>query len=150
MGTDAVDPAELLDVVTAVVRVLRRAAAQSDGNVKGLSLTEFRVLKRLAGGLRLVRDLAVDLDVTVPTISAAVESLVRRGLVKRGVADRDRRVVPLILTDQGQSALYAARDRQFAALLDVLAVLDADERASLASSVGVLSRALLESGQRST
>jgi DNA-binding MarR family transcriptional regulator len=100
--------------------------------------------------LRLVRDLAVDLDVTVPTISAAVESLVRRGLVKRGVADGDRRVVPLLLTDEGQSALHAARDRQFAALLDVLAVLNADERASLASSVGVLSRALLESGQRST
>lgn len=136
------DPAELLDVVTALVRVLRRSAAASDEHAAGLSLTEFRVLKRLLGGMRLVKELAVDLDVTVPTVSSVVDALVRRELVERCAPEDDRRAVPLLVTDAGQHAAEAARKRQYEALDKILAELETEERTAVARAVSVLSKAL--------
>ncbi len=61
MATAAADRASLtgqaLEVVTAVVRVLRTAAAGTPQAGDGLSLTELRLLKRLGGGVRLASEL---------------------------------------------------------------------------------------------
>lgn len=137
------DPAALLDVVTAMVRELRRAAAGSDAANVGLSLTEFRVLKRLSTGMRRVRDVANDLDVTVPTISVVVDSLASRGLVRRCDPEGDRRSVPLVVTDEGQRVLDSACNRQYQVLENLLATLDPADRESVMRALAVLSRALL-------
>lgn len=139
-----VDPGELLEVVTVMVRLLRRAAAQRDG----LSLTEFRVLKRLGNGFRLVRDLAEDLDVAAPTVSSVVESLTRRGLVHRRDPEEDRREVPLAITAEGLEALENARERQVAALDGVLAQLSPEDRVQFTESMAALRRALRRPARR--
>jgi len=46
--------------------------------------------------------LAHNIGVTVSTTSGLVAKLAERGLVERGIADDDRRQIPLYLSDAGQ------------------------------------------------
>lgn len=133
---------QVLEVVAAVVRLLRQAAAGPTSGTDGLSLTEFRLLKRMAHRLRLASELAAELDVTPATISAAVDSLVRRGLVQRHDPGDDRRAVPLGPTDQGRMVLEAALERQRLALNGVLEGLRPAERRALTLALPGLARVL--------
>ena len=133
---------QALEVVTSVVRLLRQAAAGAGSGGGGLSLTEYRLLKRVAHRLRLARELAAELDVTPATVSAAVDALVRRGLVQRHDPGEDRRAVPLGATTQGQVALEAARQRQYEALSGVLERLRPMERRALLLGLAGLARTL--------
>lgn len=141
---DAEETGQALEVVTAVVRLLRQAAASAPSRSDRLSLTEFRVLKRLRRGLRLASDLAASLDVTPATISSVVEALVRRGLVQRQDSQADRRAVPLALTDPGGQVLSAAYQRQHDALARVVSGLRPGERRALGLSLAALSRVLAQ------
>ena len=135
---------QALEVVSSVVRLLRQAAG---GRAEDLSLTQFRLLKRLAHNVRLATELADDLDVTSATISAAVDGLVRRGLVERRVSARDRRSVPLAATAQGLEALDAARHRQHQALSAIVERLRPTERRALQVALGGLARVLADAGR---
>ena len=73
-----------------------------------LSLSQFRVLDRLAGGSAAGRSLAEWLAVEPPSITALVDSLVIRGLVDRSVDPIDRRRVSHVLTPGGRALLDAA------------------------------------------
>ena len=146
MLPQAPDPAQdgghALEVVTAVVRLLRHAAAGSPWGSQGVSLTEFRILKRLARRVLMASDLAAELDVTTATISAAVDALVRRGLVARDEPGADRRAVPLRITEAGTTMLQAAFDRQQSALVAITERLRPGERRALSVAVNGLVRAL--------
>ena len=145
MATAATDRASLtgqaLEVVTAVVRLLRTAAGRPQAG-DGLSLTELRLLKRLGRGVRLASELAAELDVTAPTVSAAVDALVRRALVERREPAGDRRAVPLAATPAGIAALEEARHRQQQALAALLDQLNPHERRALQAAIPALARAL--------
>ena len=140
---------QVLEAVTGVVRLLRLAAAGSSSRAAGLSLTEFRLLKLTAERMRLVSELATALDVTVPTISSAVDGLVRRGLIQRCDRGVDRRAIPLDITDEGRRLLAAARRRQRQALSAVMARLDPEERRALTVAVAGLVRALGDAPEHS-
>jgi|GEM_PF-3809249 len=140
-AADAEEIGQALEAVTAVVRVLRRAAAGQGGS-GGLSLSDFRILKRVHRGMRLASELAETLDVTAATVSGAVEGLVRRGLLERCESQGDRRSVPLRLTRDGEAALDAAVERQAQALRDVLDRLRPGERRAVRLALRSVSRAL--------
>ncbi len=133
---------QALEVVTGVVRLLRGAAAGPAATGGRLSLTEFRLLKRLGQGVRLASELAAELEVTAPTVSAAVDALVRRGLVERCAPTGDRRAVPLAATPAGLEALAAARLVQQQALTALLDQLSPHERRALQVALPALARAL--------
>ncbi len=133
---------QALEVVTSVVRLLRQAAAGTGSGGGGLSLTEYRLLKRVADRLRLASELAAELDVTPATVSAAVDALVRRGLVQRHDPGADRRAVPLGASAQGHAALEAARQRQYQALRGVVERLRPVERRGLFLGLAGLARTL--------
>jgi len=146
VGTIASDHAQasgqVLEVVSSVVRLLRQAAGGAPSGEENLSLTEFRLLKRVAAEVRLARELAAELDVTAATISVAVEGLARRGLVERRASPEDRRAVPLVATPAGLAALEAARQRQQQALSAIVAGLSPAERRALQLAVAGLTRVL--------
>jgi long-chain acyl-CoA synthetase len=81
-----------------------------------LSLSQYRVLDRLAGGQAAGKSLAEWLAVRPPTVTALVDGLVARGLVRRSTDEHDRRRVTHELTDLGQ-ATYAAVSEAIAARL---------------------------------
>src|SRR5512146_1912451 len=99
------------------------------------SVTQFRVLKRLAQQPWLVSELAHSLQLSVPTVSVAVDSLVRRGLVERAEAAHDRRAIVLQLTEAGLRSNEAFQERAVAALLQVVERLSAEDQAALATGL---------------
>lgn len=91
----------------------------------GLTLTQCKVLTALATGdrePRAAKDIAAPIGVSLPTVSRAVEVLVRRNLVGRAEDADDRRVRNLVLTDEGERLVR----QLLAARLDGLAIFIAD------------------------
>ena len=129
-----------VEVIPRIVRVMARASR--DGADEPLTLSQVRLLRRLAAGSRLVTHLAEDLAVAAPTVSATVDALVRRGLVERQETTEDRRTVPLALTEAGRAALAASLERQRRALEAVFARMDDRGRAALAEALEALDAAL--------
>ena len=92
----------------------------------GLTLTQCKVLTALAAGgdrePRAAKDIAAPIGASLPTVSRAVDVLVRRDLVRRDEDADDRRVRNLVLTDEGERLVR----QLLAARLDGLATFIAD------------------------
>ncbi len=90
----------------------------------GLTLTQCKVLTALAAGARrepqAAKDIAAGTGASLPTVSRAVDVLVRKNLVRRDEDTDDRRVRNLTLTEDGQRLarqLLAARMDGLAAFI---------------------------------
>ncbi len=129
-----------LDILPRVMRLVATAAVEdSDGQ---LGATQFRLLKRLMARPRLGSELAHELRVTPPTVSAAIDSLVRRGLVERGEAAEDRRAIPLRITPAGARCFEATQQRALAVLLQLLEQIQPAERDALALGLNAFARVM--------
>jgi DNA-binding MarR family transcriptional regulator len=131
---------QALELLPALVRLLRQAAVGQGADP--LTLTQYRVLARLDRRSWQIGELAADLDLTPATVSATVDSLVKRGLVERRAPQGDRRTVPLDITEAGRAAARRARQRQAAALLELLDALPPRERRALEIGLAGLQRVL--------
>jgi len=87
------------------VRALARLARVLERSTGDLNLAHYRVLSAVAEGDERASRVADRLALGKPTISAAVESLVKRGLISREDAADDRRAATLTLTPAGEEAL---------------------------------------------
>lgn len=126
-------------------RVVARLARQVEialGAVD-LSLPQYRILGILGDGSSGASALAERLTVSRPTVTAAVDGLVVRGLVVRSPDPRDRRRIHHTLTDEGERALTQA-DRAVAARLAEITGYLADEERSVAVNGLRLWRAALD------
>jgi DNA-binding MarR family transcriptional regulator len=81
--------------------VLERASGE-------LNLAHYRVLSAIASGHQRASHVAVRLALGKPAVSAAVDSLVQRGLVTRTGVTTDQRAAALSLTDDGAAVLERA------------------------------------------
>ncbi len=133
---------QALEVLPAVVRALRHAAAAPGPNSQGLTLTQFRLLRALSEHCVRTSELAARLEVTPATVSVAIDGLVRRGLVERLPSAGDRRAVPLGLTAEGRQNLDEALARQQSLLAGLLADLTVPERRALTVGLSGLVRVL--------
>src|SRR5215467_58528 len=79
-------------------RVLEKASPE-------LSLANYRVLAAIGSGDERASRVGRKLALGKPTVSATVESLCQRGLVRRGSVGGDQRAVALTLTDLGRETL---------------------------------------------
>ena len=105
---------ELLDVVPAIMRVIR--AHMREASSSELSVPQFRTLRFLSCRKdRSVSDVAEHIGLSLPSASKLVQQLLERGYVHRAVASADRRRTVLAPTAKGarvlQAASMAARDR---------------------------------------
>jgi len=89
-----------------------------------LSLPQYRILGILADGSSASSALADHLTVTPPSITAVVDGLVSRGLVRRSGDPDDRRRVHLELTDAGRRVLDDAEVQVSARLLAIARFFD--------------------------
>lgn len=70
-----------------------------------LSITEIHVIEAI--GLAEERNMSAvarDLDITIGTLTIAINNLLRKGYVNRSRSDEDRRIVLISLTEKGQEA----------------------------------------------
>jgi DNA-binding MarR family transcriptional regulator len=75
--------------------------------VEKFQMTEeqFQVLRRIRKGSASVSALAETSQTSRSAVSKSVDALVRRGLVTRSQNPRDRRNIPLALTEEGQRVM---------------------------------------------
>jgi DNA-binding MarR family transcriptional regulator len=111
--TDA-ESLEALRSLVRLARLLERATAE-------LNLAHYRVLAAIDDGDARASRLATRLALGKPTISATVESLSRRGLVRRDDSADDQRATDLRITPAGRIALRTAEAEMQARLDEVLA-----------------------------
>ena len=145
MSETKLDSSDLARLGIDVIPRLMRAIIVLGGhpNVSNIaSATQFRVVKRLAQRPWLVSELAHSLQLSVPTVSVAVDSLVRRGLVERGEAAGDRRAILLRLTPEGVKNYEAAMEQAVGAFCQIVERMPDEDRAALAAGLTAIARAL--------
>src|SRR6201986_4713191 len=103
------------------VRALARLARALERSSGDLNLAHYRVLAAIADGDERASRVADRLALGKPTVSAAVESLTKRGLLSRVGAAADRRAATLTLTAAGEAALAEVERGMLARLDDLCA-----------------------------
>jgi DNA-binding MarR family transcriptional regulator len=94
-----------MDAELEAIRALARASSVFERASRELSLAHYRVMAAVASGDERASRVAARLALGRPAVSAAVESLVGRGLLTRRAAGDDGRAVSLALTEAGQRLL---------------------------------------------
>jgi DNA-binding MarR family transcriptional regulator len=102
------------------VRALARLARALERSSGDLNLAHYRVLAAVADGDERASRVAERLALGKPTISAAVESLCKRGLLAREDAADDRRATRLSLTPAGEAALAEVEESMVARIDEFL------------------------------
>lgn len=93
----------------------------------GLTPAQYRVLAFLAEGDALASKMAGDMEVTRPSVTALIDGLAERGLVRREAHPTDRRRRTLRITDAGRLALAGGDDVATLSLRNIGTHLDADD-----------------------
>jgi DNA-binding MarR family transcriptional regulator len=128
----------LLDFLRAARRVRGRFSEQGE-----LSLSQYQLLEPLVDGERLATcELAVAAGVSAPTATRMLTGLEREGLIERVPCDADRRVVHVVLTDDGRDRVLAARARGEAHRAEIFASLSPGERREAARLLERLANAV--------
>ncbi len=143
--TTEVEPEEvarLFEVFPRLLRAIATTAFKHGEDPAFRSLTQLHVVKHLAERPWLVSELAQEMRLSAPTVSVAVESLVRRGLVQRGEASDDRRANPLTLTAEGERCYQDARERVIDALGGILEQVPSEDRTAFVQGVNAVARVL--------
>jgi MarR family transcriptional regulator for hemolysin len=143
MGADTIQTSigacgrEVLDVVPLAMRAIR-AQLRKHGS-KEVSVPQFRTLAYLNRheGTSL-SDVAEHIGLTLPSMSALIDSLVMKGLVIRQTHPEDRRRMTLALTQRGRTTLRVAHEAAASYLEEKLGQLSATERATVIEAMQVL------------
>jgi DNA-binding MarR family transcriptional regulator len=138
-------PAELEAFSAALVEFLRatRRVRGRLGDEGELSLSQFHLLEPLLDGERLgVCELAEAAGVSAPTATRMLAGLERDGLVERSPCSLDRRVVRVVLTDEGRQRTVAKRARGEARRAEIFESLSEGERREAARLLERLTAAM--------
>jgi len=99
------------------------------GDEGELSLSQYHLLEPLIEDERLATcELALAAGVSAPTATRMLTGLAREGLVERVPCTDDRRVVHVVLTEDGRTRVLAKRARGEARRAEIFASLSAGER----------------------
>jgi DNA-binding MarR family transcriptional regulator len=128
------------DESRAAVRTLARLARLLEHACQELTLPQYRLLTMVASGDERASQLAGRLALSKPTVTAAVDGLVERGLLARSEVAADRRVVRLTLTPAGRTALATTEVAMAAPLARLLP--RCEDPGLVMVALGQLSRAM--------
>src|SRR4051812_31150952 len=104
MRINPILPRELTDLAFVLMEILKqelKSAAKADTP----TLTQFKILYMIKGGVLHVGKLAEALGITQPATSKMVDVMVKDGLLKRAPHPNDRRQIELHLTAKASASL---------------------------------------------
>lgn len=82
-----------------------------NGEFKDLSITEIHTIEAVGlYGSRTMSEIASKLDITMGTLTTAIDKLIKKGYVERSRSQIDRRIVNVSLTKRGKLA-YRIHDK---------------------------------------
>ena len=136
--------AAVIETVLLAMKTIR--GEMSRHRPAGISVPQFRVLGFIkhhpGASLSMV---AEHIGLTLPSMSTAVDGLVKRGLVEREPSSEDRRRVSLTMTDEGREAFESATAAARSHMAEILTLLDPGERDKVAKAMQSLRAVLLSS-----
>lgn len=139
---------QVADQLRRIGRLLR-ASAQEDWTSLSLTRAQLKILVILRHeGAATVGQLASQLSVTLPSITATVDRLVHQGLVTREEDPADRRRVINRLTPAGLALIERLQEGRHARVVAVLQSLSAEDLEQLARSLATLEDAILRVGNQ--
>jgi DNA-binding MarR family transcriptional regulator len=140
MSSPSSQRSEAIDLVagTLLARANRLTRLLMRSGAHELSRTEAGVLSTLVDGSRRITELAATETLAQPTVTQLVDKLEGRGLVTRGSAADDRRVVMVAISDLGRRRLEELRAVIRASMREALADLPDAELTELAHAAETL------------
>jgi len=140
MSSPSPQRAEAIDLVasTLLTRANRLTRLLMRSGAHELSRTEAGVLSTLVEGPRRITELAATEALAQPTVTQLVDKLEGRGLVTRGGAEDDGRVVLVAISDPGREQLEELRAVIRASMREALADLPDAELTELAHAAETL------------
>jgi DNA-binding MarR family transcriptional regulator len=129
---------ELMKHLGAIARAyLFRDGGRAKRSPPLLSRHEIRALATLGdSGVCPMRTLASELAVSPSALTALIDKLVSKGLVRRMVSERDRRMVMVELTGRGQKRYEERRKNRLRMAEAMLSALNRDEGEQLLRLMG--------------
>jgi DNA-binding MarR family transcriptional regulator len=101
-----------------------------------LSISEIHVLEAIGlEGSRNMSSVARDLNITIGTLTIAINNLLRKGYVMRQRSEEDRRIVLISLTDKGQEAFQHHADFHDEMINTTISRLSEEEKKVLVSAL---------------
>jgi DNA-binding MarR family transcriptional regulator len=154
---DATNKNELLNQVEQRLLEIVKPLYARESDIPGLldlPVAQLRALNLLGGAEQpwtpTMGELAEALGVALSTATQVVERLEKRGLARREhPATGDRRVVRLVLSEEGRSLLTARRTRRRERLAAALHSLSDEEQKAVVSALTPLAQAAIEADKRS-
>ncbi|NLM20347.1 MAG: MarR family transcriptional regulator [Peptococcaceae bacterium] len=114
---------------------IEEQALKSD-QFQDLSISEIHVLEEIGlEGSRNMSSVARDLNITIGTLTIAINNLLRKGYVTRRRSQEDRRIVLISLTDKGQEAFRHHADFHDEMINTTISRLSEDEKKVLVSAL---------------
>ncbi|MCW5873290.1 MAG: MarR family transcriptional regulator [Anaerolineales bacterium] len=110
-----------------VPRVISAVFAEARRGEHNLAPSHFRILRILSQGGSTPSALAKAMDVSLPSMSASLQTLVERGWVLRQRSTQDRRSIELQVSERGRQVLAEEHDRVTAWTARLLEPLTTDE-----------------------
>ncbi|HSB08724.1 MAG TPA: MarR family transcriptional regulator [Blastocatellia bacterium] len=107
-----------------------------------LTVAQAQALRLLRGGPVSTSKLALLLGISPPAVSQLTDRLVRKRLIERRVAERDRRSITVELSEKGRRVVEGFRVRRKAIFGDVLLRLAAEDRAEVIEALDRIGRVL--------
>ena len=140
--------ARLIEILESIMpnyaRVVRQAIADPNDPDR-LTLPQLRAMQAISradapGALNA--QLARELQVAAPSMTAMIDGLVDRGLVDRSIDPSNRRQVLILLTKLGANRLAEMEETMHARLLQVISHLDQHQRRQALEGVMLLQDAI--------
>lgn len=131
--------AALIDVAPLIVRAMERGLREQ---AQRADPTHVQILSMLVERSHTISELAGRQQVSLPSMSKTVQTLVERGWIERTSTPDDQRIVLVKLTVSGGDALREARTVMLHAISGDLAALTPRERTQLAAGLDALGAAL--------
>lgn len=124
----------LVDIFNDILLIEQTALAT--GELRDLSVTEIHTIEAIGMyQARSMSEVAADLNITVGTLTTAINRLINKGYVERKRIEEDRRVVQIQLTKKGKLA-YRLHDKFHADMIkDTIEGLNDDEEEVLVKSL---------------
>jgi DNA-binding MarR family transcriptional regulator len=111
-------------------------SAIKEGMLKDLSVTEIHTIDAIGMYVpRTMSEVALDLSITVGTLTTAINNLVKKGYVERSKDDNDRRIVNIGLTKKGKVAFRVHQKFHLDMVKETIEGLSPEEEVVLANAL---------------
>ncbi|GMQ61245.1 MarR family winged helix-turn-helix transcriptional regulator [Vallitalea maricola] len=102
-----------------------------------ISITDMHIIEAIGlGNGRNMSSVAKDLEITVGTLTIAINNLVKKGYVNRNRSTKDRRVVLISLSDLGLKVYNHHATFHKNMIEDIIAILDQEEMNVFLKGIG--------------